>query len=77
MLYTIKEVSEKLKTNVSYVHKLRKAGLLKCIKIGQYKVRKETLEQFLKDYEGYDVTDPESVQAMKEGEVYETIQTSG
>jgi len=33
-LLTVKEVSEVLKTNVSYVHKLRKAGLLQFIKIG-------------------------------------------
>ncbi len=70
MLYTMKEVSVILKTNVTYVHRLRKAGLLPCIKIGTYKVRKEALEEFLKKYEGWDLTDPE---AVKEGDVYETI----
>lgn len=70
MLYTMKEVSEILKTNVTYVHRLRKAGLLPCIKLGTYKVRKEALEAFLKKYEGYDLTDPE---AVKEGDLYETI----
>ena len=68
----MKEVSEILKTNVTYVHRLRKAGLLPCIKLGTYKVRKEALEAFLKKYEGYDLTDPESV---KEGE-YEVISAS-
>jgi excisionase family DNA binding protein len=72
MLYTIKEVSEILKTNVTYVHRLRKAGLLPCIKLGAYKVRKEALERFLEKYEGYDLTEPEEV---KEGDVYETIST--
>lgn len=71
MLYTIKEVSEILKTNVTYVHRLRKSGLLPCIKLGAYKVRKEALEAFLERYEGYDLTDPESV---TEGE-YEVICT--
>lgn len=71
MLYTIKEVSEILKTNVTYVHRLRKAGLLPTIKLGAYKVRKEALEDFLKQYEGCDLSDPESV---KEGE-YEAIST--
>lgn len=71
MLYTIKEVSEILKTNVTYVHRLRKSGLLPCIKLGAYKVRKEALETFLERYEGYDLTDPESV---TEGE-YEAICT--
>ena len=71
MLYTMKEVSEILKTNVTYVHRLRKAGLLPCIKLGTYKVRKEALERFLERYEGYDLTEPETI---KEG-IYETVST--
>ena len=58
MLYTVKEVSEILMTNVSYVHKLRKAGILTFVKLGQYKVRKETLEEFLKTFDGKDLTAP-------------------
>ena len=73
MLLTMKEVSEVLKTNVTYVHRLRKAGLLPCIKLGTYKVRKEALEKFLQKYEGYDLTVPE---AVKVGDVYETVPTS-
>lgn len=69
----MKEVSEILKTNVTYVHRLRKSGLLPCIKIGTYKVRKESLEAFLQKYEGYDLTNPEQV--LKEGD-YGVIQTS-
>jgi excisionase family DNA binding protein len=61
MLLTIAEVAKELKTNVTYVHRLRKAGLLPCIKLGTYKVRKEALEEFLRKYEGQDLTDPESV----------------
>ena len=72
MLYTMKEVSEILKTNVTYVHRLRKSGLLPCIKLGTYKVRKEALESFLEKYEGCDLTEPEQV---KVGDVYETIST--
>lgn len=73
VLYTMKEVSEILKTNVTYVHKLRKTGLLPCIKLGTYKVRKETLEAFLEKYEGCDLTEPETV---KVSDAYEIIQTS-
>lgn len=73
MLLTMKEVSEVLKTNVTYVHRLRKAGLLPCIKLGTYKVRKEALEAFLQKYEGYDLTVPE---AVKVGDVYEAVSTS-
>ena len=61
MLYTVKEVSEILKCNTDYVHKLRKSGLLKFMKLGSFKVRKEELERFLADVEGKDVTDPSNV----------------
>lgn len=60
MLYTVKEVSEILKCNVDYVHKLRKAGLLQFIKLGCYKVRKESLEEFLATWNGWDLTDPKN-----------------
>lgn len=52
MVYTVKEVASILKTNVDYVHKLRKAGLLKFLKLGSYKCRKASLEAFLKEYDG-------------------------
>lgn len=64
MLYTVREVSEILKCNVDYVHKLRKAGLLPFIKMGCYKVRKEALEEFLANHEGNDLTDPFEVKRL-------------
>lgn len=68
MLYTVKEVSEILKTNVTYVHKLRKSGLLPFIKLGTYKVRAEALEEFLKKYENHDLTDPTQIRVLTENE---------
>lgn len=65
LLYTVKEVAEKLKTNVDYVHKLRKAGLLPFLKLGQYKVRHEALCEFLKSCEGKDLTDPFDVKELE------------
>lgn len=64
MLYTVPEVAQILKTNVDYVYKLQKAGLLKFLKIGRWKCRKETLEKFLETYEGFDISDPFNI---KEG----------
>lgn len=64
LLYTMKEVSEILKTNVTYVHKLRKAGLLPCLKLGTYKVRAEALNEFLSKYENYDLTDPDNIKEL-------------
>lgn len=64
MLYTVKEVAAILKTNIDYVHKLRKAGLLPFLKIGQYKVRKQSLDIFLQTYEGKDLTDPFNIKEL-------------
>lgn len=61
MLYTAKEVAAILKTNVDYVYKLHKAGLLRFMKIGSLKCRKSTLEAFLAKYDGMDVSDPFNV----------------
>lgn len=64
ILYTVKEVATLLKTNVDYVHKLRKSGLLPFLKLGQYKVRRQALEEFLNRYEGKDLTNPFSVKEL-------------
>lgn len=64
VLYTVKEVAQLLKTNIDYVHKLRKARILPFVKIGQYKVRKQSLELFLEQYEGNDLTDPFNVKEL-------------
>lgn len=68
ILYTVKEVASLLKTNIDYVHSLRKAGLLTFIKLGQYKVRRETLLSFLCKYDGHDLTNPLYVKELKNGE---------
>ena len=64
MVFTVAEVADILKCNVNYVHKLRKAGLLPFLKLGQYKCRKVALEQFLATYEGKDLTDPENIKDL-------------
>lgn len=67
MLYTVPEVAAILKTNVDYVYKLQKAGLIKFMKLGRLKCRKTTLEAFLAKYDGCDITDPFNVQQLMEG----------
>lgn len=61
MLYTVKQVSQILHTNPTYVYSLISHKLLPALKLGSYKVREETLAEFLKKYEGYDLTDVENV----------------
>ncbi len=66
MLYTVKEVAAILKTNVDYVYKLHKAGVIKFMKIGSLKCRKATLEEFLAKYDGCDISDPFNISEIKE-----------
>ena len=65
MLYTVKEASQILKCNPDYVHKLRRSGLLKFMKLGSLKVRKSELERFLQECAGKDVTDPNNVKDLE------------
>ena len=68
MLYTVPEVAAILKTNVDYVYRLQKSGLLKFLKIGRWKCRKSTLQEFLAKYEGYDLSDPFNILPIEEQE---------
>ncbi|WP_294363518.1 helix-turn-helix domain-containing protein [uncultured Clostridium sp.] len=61
MLYTVKETAKILKTNTDYVYALIKKGKLKCLKLGSYKIRKVALEEFLIQYEGYDLSNLDNV----------------
>lgn len=66
MLYTVPEVAKILKTNVEYVYKLQRAGIIKFMKLGRLKCRKKSLEEFLSKYDGCDVTDPSNIQPLDE-----------
>lgn len=63
-LYTVGEVAKILKTNTDYVYKLHRTGMLRFLKIGRLKCRKSTLEAFLAQYDGMDITDPEDVKPI-------------
>lgn len=65
MLYTVPEVAAILKTNVDYVYKLQKSGLLKFMKLGRLKCRKRNLEEFLEKYDGCDLTEPTNIQQLE------------
>ena len=58
LVYTVKEVSQIIHTNQSYVYTLIKTGLLPALKLGSYKIRGESLSKFLAEYEGQDLTNP-------------------
>ena len=50
-LLTIQQVSKILKTNVAMVYQLIHQHKLKALKLGAWKVRAVTLQQFLSDLE--------------------------
>jgi excisionase family DNA binding protein len=70
VLYTVDEVSKLLKTNPATVYELIKAGTLPVLKLGRYKVRRVALLQFLKKFEGKDITDPYNVKELKNNKSY-------
>lgn len=67
-LLTVSEVAAVLKTNVDYVYKLQRAGLLRFLKLGRLKCRRSTLDAFLEKYDGMDVSDPFHVKELSETE---------
>ena len=67
-LYTVKEVAQILKCNATRVYGLKDAGLLPFLKLGQLKCRREAVEEFLRKYEGYDVSDPNNIIPLEQGE---------
>ena len=68
ILYTVKEVSELIHTNQAYVYLLIKAGLLPVLKLGSYKIRRESLSKFLADFEGKDLTNPNNIMTINHGD---------
>lgn len=64
-LLTVKQVSELLKTNIDFVHKLRKSGALPFCKLGHYKCRRSAVEEFMRNADGMDYSYPYEPQPMK------------
>lgn len=64
-LYTVKEVAKIMKVNVHRVYDLIHAGLLPALKLGSIKIRKESLEDFLRKYDGMDLTDLNNIRSAK------------
>lgn len=65
-LYTVKEVAKIMKVNVHRVYDLIRAGLLPALKLGSIKIRKESLEEFLRKYDGKDLTDLNNICSIME-----------
>lgn len=64
VLYTVKEVSQLIKTNVGYVYNLIKKGYLPALNLGSLKVRRASLLEFLKKYDGKDLSDLDNIKDL-------------
>ena len=56
-LYSVVEVSKILGIGKVKIYELIKKGYLAAMNLGGLKIRKETIEEFLTKYEGYDFKD--------------------
>lgn len=66
VLYTVSETAKLIKTNPNYVYELIRKGFLPALKLGNLKVRKTALLEFLERYEGQDLTDLTNIKKIEE-----------
>lgn len=57
MIYTVKEVAKLLHCSPNYIYELIEKGYLPAIKLGSVKVLKKSLDSFLLENEGNDLSD--------------------
>lgn len=64
LVYTVHEVSNILHSSPNYIYELIKKGYLPAIKLGSLKVLKSSLEKFLIQNEGKDLSDLNNVRKI-------------
>lgn len=64
MIYTVKEVSKMLHSSPNYIYLLIEKGYLPAIKLGSMKILKSTVERFLIENEGYDLSDVNNIKKI-------------
>lgn len=65
VLYTVKEVSLLIKTNVGYVYNLIRKGYLPALNLGSLKIRRTSLLSFLEKYDGKDLSDLNNIKDLE------------
>ena len=61
LVFTVKEASKILHLSPNYIYQLIARGYLPAIKLGSIKILKSSLERFLEEKEGKDVTDLDNI----------------
>lgn len=65
-IYTVQEVAKMLHSSPNYIYSLIEKGYLPAIKLGSIKILKSTLEKFLKENEGNDLSDINSIKKLNQ-----------
>ena len=61
LIYTVQEVAALLHSSPNYIYTLIEKGFLPALKLGSIKILKSSLEKFLIDNEGQDLSDINNV----------------
>ena len=71
MVYTVKEVAKMLHSSPNYIYELINKGYLPAIKLGSVKILKSSLEKFLIQDEGKDLSDTNRIKSLTNIELEE------
>ena len=66
IIYSVREVAEILHSSPNYIYALIEKGYLPAIKLGSFKVIKSTLEKFLIENEGNDLSDIKKIRSISD-----------
>lgn len=66
LVLSVREVSQMLHTNPALVYRFIDLGLLPALKLGSIRVRRDALEEFLRNYEGCDLSNPEDIKPLSQ-----------
>ena len=64
LIYTVQEVASILHSSPNYIYELIRKGYLPAIKLGSLKVLKSTVERFLIQNEGKDLSDLNNIRKV-------------
>ncbi len=65
LVYTVQEVARILHSSPNYIYTLIDKGYLPALKLGSIKILKSTLEKFLIENEGNDLSDISNIKKLE------------
>lgn len=76
LIYTVQEVAKMLHSSPNYIYLLIEKEYLPAIKLGSIKILKSTLENFLKENEGNDLSDINNIKKLNLTNVLEKTKSN-